>query len=76
MKFFFIKTDDYQIGQAIEVHGEPMTVHSFVTSAYSRRLSRDKGFNCGNFYALNPKNGNLTLCVCTDSPRLTEEVTV
>ena len=75
MKFFFIKADDYQIGQAVEVRGEPMTVHSYVPHPYARTLSRGKELDCRNFYALNPKNGNLTLCVCTDSTHLIEEVT-
>ena len=75
MKFFFIQADDYQIGQDVEVHGERMTVHSYVPHAYARELSRGKEFDCRNFYALNPKNGHLTLCVCTDSTHLIEEVT-
>ena len=70
MKFIFIKIDDYKIGQAVEFHGEGMYVHHYVYNAHFRESPRRKGFNCKNFYAMNHWNGNLTLCICTDSPRL------
>ena len=64
MKFFFIKKDDYQIGQEVEVHGETMRVESYVAE---RGRSSSK-----NFYAINPINGKRTLCICTDGIKIKE----